>query len=279
MSNDYKIDGRPPTIFRTIKSKDNPYVMIDRRPIDNPKLSFKAKGILTYLMSRPDGWEVSVTDLVKHGEDGEHAVRAGLKELKEAGHMKYTQSRDQGRITGWLIEVYEVPNPTLVNQPDRGFQDVDNQDVDNRGQVLLTLSNNDSHHNDDDDDDLQAIIKTYESNFGMVTPLMKDTLQKAMSEFPPEWFEPAFKLAVENGARRWPYVAKILENWKINGYAYRPGDDKKAAPAPQPVYPPAPAYTPPTPEQAAVIAKIQADFHASRAARLEAARLAELEAS
>ena len=43
----YKIEGRTPTIYRVVKNKDNPYVMIDRRPVDNPALSFKAKGILT----------------------------------------------------------------------------------------------------------------------------------------------------------------------------------------------------------------------------------------
>ena len=132
---EYKIDGRPSTIYRVVKNKDNPYVMIDRRPVDNPALSFKAKGILTYLMSRPDGWEVSVADLIKHGTDGEAAVRSGLKELKEAGHMKYTQSRNEGRITGWLIEVYEVPH-----SPDGDFQDVENQDVENQGQVLSKLN-------------------------------------------------------------------------------------------------------------------------------------------
>lgn len=138
-SKEYKIEGRPSTIYRVVKNKENPYVMIDRRPINNPVLSFKAKGILTYLMSRPDGWEVSVADLIKHGTDGEAAVRSGLKELKEAGHMKYTQSRNEGRITGWLIEVYEIPQ-----SPDRDFQqvenqDIENQDIENQRQVVSKL--------------------------------------------------------------------------------------------------------------------------------------------
>jgi hypothetical protein len=143
----YKIEGRPSTIFRTVKSKDNPYVMTDRRPVDNPRLSFKAKGILTYLLSRPDGWEVSVTDLCNHATDGEASIRSGLKELREAGHMRYTVSREQGRITGWLIEVYEVPIEQ-PQPPDRDFQEVENpqvekQDLENRTQVLSTLSSTD----------------------------------------------------------------------------------------------------------------------------------------
>jgi len=136
----YRIEGRPQTIYRVVKSADNPYVMIDRRPIDNPNLSFKAKGILTYLMSRPDGWEVSVADLINHTVEGEASVRSGLKELKVAGHLKYTSMRQKGRITGWLIEVFEVI------PPHSDFQDVEIQDVENRTQVLSTLSTNELKH-------------------------------------------------------------------------------------------------------------------------------------
>lgn len=132
---EYKIDGRPATIYRVVKNKENPYVMVDRRPIDNPKLSYKAKGMLTYLLSRPDGWEINMTDLLKHGTDGEAKIRSGLKELKKAGHMRYTVSRNQGRITGWLIEVFEFPNP-----PDSDFQQVENLQVENRTQVLSKLN-------------------------------------------------------------------------------------------------------------------------------------------
>lgn len=136
----YRIPGRPQTIYRVMKSAENPYVMIDRRPIDNPLLSFKAKGILTYLMSRPDGWEVSIPDLIAHAKDGEDGVRAGMKELKDAGHVKYTCSREQGRITGWLIEVFEVPH--------REKPDVALPDVVNPTQVLSTLSNTELSNTD-----------------------------------------------------------------------------------------------------------------------------------
>lgn len=105
----YRIEGREPTIFRVMKSKDNPYVMIDHRPLTNPKLSFKAKGILSYLLTRPDGWEVNVPDLVNHSTDKATAIRSGLKELRAARHMRYNPKREGGKIVKWVIEVYEVP--------------------------------------------------------------------------------------------------------------------------------------------------------------------------
>lgn len=148
---EYKIEGRDSTIFRVKKSHDNPYVMVDRRPVDNPLLSFKSKGILTYLLSRPDGWEVNVPDLVNHSTDGPAAIRSGLKELREAGHIRYNQEREGGYIKRWVIEVYEVPE--FVAQDDEGEKvldcdflqvgnlQVENQQVGNRGEVLSTLSN------------------------------------------------------------------------------------------------------------------------------------------
>jgi hypothetical protein len=155
---EYKIEGRPPTIFRTIKNKDNPYVMIDRRPIDNPKLSFKAKGILTYLLSRPDGWEVNLIDLANRSTEGLSAIKSGAKELKEAGHLKHAGTRNADGQFGTVIwEVYEAPQvdnqltdePQVGVSPQVGFMSpqvekpqADKPQADNHMQVLSTLSSN-----------------------------------------------------------------------------------------------------------------------------------------
>lgn len=116
------------TIFRTVKNPDNPFVMIDKRPIENPKLSWKSKGLLTYLMSRPDNWIVRFRDLVKRSTDGPHAVRAAVRELREAGHIVVEVEREGGKVVRWTYAVYE--------EPLRGFQQVEKQEVENR-----TLSN------------------------------------------------------------------------------------------------------------------------------------------
>ncbi|MCR4314340.1 MAG: hypothetical protein NUV84_03780, partial [Candidatus Uhrbacteria bacterium] len=113
---------------------------------DNPNLSYKAKGILTYILSRPDGWEVNITDLKNHGKEGAAALRTGLRELREAHHVCYYAARDVGRITGWLIEVYEIPYDLPIGEQKEDIEaeiapDDDFQQVENRRQVLKTLSN------------------------------------------------------------------------------------------------------------------------------------------
>ena len=208
----YRIEGRPQTIYRVVKSANNPYVMIDRRPIDNPKLSFKAKGILTYLMSRPDGWEVSVADLINHAPDGEASVRAGMKELKLLGHVKYTKMRNAGRITGWLIEVYEIPHSD--------FQDVVFQDVENRTQVLSTLSN--KKLNNKTTTTTAAPKKSnafalYESNIGPLTPIISDTIKDMEQTYTEAWVLRAIQEAVTSNVRNLKYIGGILAGYKERG--------------------------------------------------------------
>ena len=229
----YRIEGKPPTIFRVVKSKDNPYVMIDRRPVENPKMSFKAKGILTYLLSRPDGWEVSVADLIKRGTDKEAAIRAGLKELKNAGHMKYTVSRKSGRITGWLIEVYEVPDSDFQQVE---IQDVENLQVENQGQVLSTLSNKEKPNNKHDDDVLKTISRAYESVIGIINPMIADELREASTAYPVQWIMDAIKESATQNKHSWKYVLAILTRWKAQGNqeAMKPQGFKKPAPVQEP---------------------------------------------
>lgn len=201
----YRIDGRPQTIYRVVKSAENPYVMIDRRPIDNPTLSFKAKGILTYLMSRPDGWEVSIPDLISHAKDGEDGVRAGMKELKDAGHVKYTCSREQGRITGWLIEVFEVPH--------REKPDVVLPDVENPTQVLSTLSSTELKERYS-----KFAKKIMELQGGAMNAIDGELVSVWIEKHADKWIDLAIDTARGNGAKSAKYADKILIGWEADGY-------------------------------------------------------------
>jgi len=118
------------TIFRTIKNEDHPFVMIDRRPVENPALSWGAKGVLSYLLSRPDNWTVRLRDLVNRSTDGVYKIRGYIKELKHAGHIHSVPKRDPKtkRILEYTLEVYELPFSTkpLTNLPQAGLPQAGN---------------------------------------------------------------------------------------------------------------------------------------------------------
>jgi hypothetical protein len=127
--------------------------MLDKGFVEDNRLSWKSKGILTYLLSKPDGWKVIVKDIVKHGIDGERAVYSALKELKKYGYYHKYPVREGQRIVRWdsiicecpeeyqediknIIEknkeVEKEPKPIVKAQDSLlcGFVDVENEDVD-----------------------------------------------------------------------------------------------------------------------------------------------------
>lgn len=110
------------TIFRANHDKQNPYVILDKKIINNPNLSFKAKGILTYLLSKPPGWQVRISDIQKHSTDGRESIISGLRELENAGYFSRVQKRDQsGRFTKSKTDIYE--DPGLQVTPDLQYKE------------------------------------------------------------------------------------------------------------------------------------------------------------
>lgn len=99
------------TMFRISKDKNNPYVIVNKGFVNDASLSWKAKGVLLYLLSKPDDWQVYESDIVKHSTDGRDSVRTALSELITCGYIKRTRKRDElGRLSGYEYVVSEVPD-------------------------------------------------------------------------------------------------------------------------------------------------------------------------
>lgn len=78
--------------------------------VNDARLSYKARGILAYLLSKPNDWKVIITDLANQSTDGVKAIRAGLQELIEYGYAQRKSVRDdKGRIIEWEYTIYEIP--------------------------------------------------------------------------------------------------------------------------------------------------------------------------
>ena len=109
------------SIVRTNK-KENPFAQIDRKLLEDDRLSWKAKGILCYLLSKPDKWEVSVADIEKKSDDGVDAIRAGLSELARNGYAELLSLRDEetGQMLGKTWVVSEEPSHRRRENPDVG---------------------------------------------------------------------------------------------------------------------------------------------------------------
>lgn len=74
-------------IIRAPRRRDN-FTIINNDIIRNHHLSWKARGLLVYLLSQPDNWRTSSAHLASISPEGIHAVRTGLKELEEYGYLR-----------------------------------------------------------------------------------------------------------------------------------------------------------------------------------------------
>lgn len=121
-------------IIRTVKNKDNPYYLKNRTAPNDPRLTWKAKGVHDYLMSKPDHWEAIIKELIAASADGQSAVRSAIKELIKFGYMhRARETNDLGRVVRWRLDAYETPemNPYFgVETPDGDFLDLDVPDDD-----------------------------------------------------------------------------------------------------------------------------------------------------
>ncbi len=66
-------------------------------------------------------------------------------------------------------------------------------------------------------EELPDIFTLYEQNIGMLTPLIAEELKEARANYPETWINDAIKEAAALNRRSWRYIARILENWSIEG--------------------------------------------------------------
>jgi len=195
------------TIFRVNKNADNPFVMMDKRPIENDNLSWKAKGLLSYLLSRPDDWTINMGDLVKRSTDGRAAVESAIDELINAGHIvKVGQTKDKkARFTRNEYHVHEIPLQVFRS----GKSVTENHPLSKKESSKKELNNTTTNNGN--------LFSTYEKNIGIITPMIANKLTDAEKDYPLEWITEAIEIAVVANVRKWNYIRAVLERWRVDG--------------------------------------------------------------
>lgn len=88
------------SIIRAPRPAEKFYVL-DKRISEDRRLSWAARGLLVYLLGKPDRWEVSVAALVNETKDSGKATRRDgvyslIRELEETGYLQRRQGRSDG---------------------------------------------------------------------------------------------------------------------------------------------------------------------------------------
>lgn len=95
------------SIIRVEKNAN--YVVMNKSSLVDSRLSWKAKGLHAFMLSKPDDWKFFDTELVNHATDGIDSLKSALKELKSCGYMMRTRKQNGVGRFDWETVVYEVP--------------------------------------------------------------------------------------------------------------------------------------------------------------------------
>ncbi len=92
------------------------YKMISLTATEDPNLSWEAKGLHTYLISRPPGWKIYFNDLLNRSNCGRDKLRRMLDELESCGYVKSGQKQDPNTCQ-FLPKTYSVYFEPLTENP------------------------------------------------------------------------------------------------------------------------------------------------------------------
>lgn len=103
------------SVVRVNKTKN--FTVMSNAHFKEKRMSLKAKGLLSLMLSLPDNWDYSIAGLVKLSKDGKDSVMSALAELEEFGYLTRSRTTDsKGRFSGVEYQIFEEPQP-LAEKP------------------------------------------------------------------------------------------------------------------------------------------------------------------
>lgn len=101
-----------------IQKHEKNFVILDTTCLNDQRLSFRARGLHAYLMSKPDDWSISLIALERESDkEGREAIRTAMHELIDLGYAERIKVRNQhGKLCGSETVIYEKPS-TIAREP------------------------------------------------------------------------------------------------------------------------------------------------------------------
>ncbi|MGR5998369.1 DnaD domain protein [Bacillus cereus] len=197
--------------FRVNKSKN--YTTINNTGLRDERLSWKAKGILAYILSLPDDWVFYMEEISTHSKDGIDSLRVGMKELKKFGYVRrFPVKNEKGKITNWETIIYEVPqveNPHMENpQVEKPQMEVPFME----NPTLLSTKELSTNKQNTNIQSSSSIFSFYENNFGILNSFIAESISQWVNDTSEELVQAAMERALKQ-QKKWNYAEGILKQW------------------------------------------------------------------
>ena len=94
-------------VFRVERTQN--YTVMSNYHLRDKTISFKAKGLLSLMLSLPEDWDYTLAGLARISLEGKDAIRAAVVELEKAGYVQRHQTTDKAGKFGsneYIIREY-----------------------------------------------------------------------------------------------------------------------------------------------------------------------------
>ncbi|MCQ6285846.1 DnaD domain protein [Bacillus cereus] len=229
-------------IVRVEKTKN--YSVVNNTGLRDERLSWKAKGILAYILTLPDDWVFYREELATHAKDGLDSLRSGMKELKEYGYLQRIPIRnDKNKIVSWETVIHEVPqveplvgfppveeppmeNPLVENPPVENPEllntNILNTNILSTNKLNTNIQNTNYYHDDNKESKSHVLVDeefkvSYNFLKGEGIPLSEiaiTELGEFCDSFGSELIKHAAHKAIDENKPKWNYIKAILKSWE-----------------------------------------------------------------
>ena len=122
-------------------NKTKNYTVMSNEHLKDNRLSLKAKGLLSVMLSLPDTWDYSISGLVAICKESETAVKSTLNELKSFGYLVVTKKMPDETESGRIEYVYDIFEHAKTGKQGAEKQGVENLGVENLEVESLGVEN------------------------------------------------------------------------------------------------------------------------------------------
>ena len=103
-------------VFRVERTSD--YTVMSNYHLRDKRLSLKAKGLLSQMLSLPEDWDYTLAGLCYINRESKDAIRTAIHELEQAGYIHRRQTTDSGgKFAGNVYTIYERPQGPPPGEP------------------------------------------------------------------------------------------------------------------------------------------------------------------
>lgn len=182
------------------QKREKHFSIVSNEILSDKRLSFKARGLLVYMLSMKDDWKFYVNELEKHSQkDGRESIQNALAELEKAGYLQRIQKRQKNGRFGsqdWLLVDTPIFSPQTgfpyTAKPQTVKPETANPQLTNTNsnknlnkQVLNISSSHEENQEQDSQKEIDPFIEYFERTmFVQTTPTQKTRLRGLLKALP-----------------------------------------------------------------------------------------------